>query len=142
MFLHIGAVDPALQVGGQGGDDVVDGLGHRREWVVGSEHDVVGAEDVDRRVQRLAVVRQTVAPQPSGQAARQLGRVGGHAGDDRAFVESSDHRGQRARAVRQADSDLGPALERTAGDECRCCQRRFDRHSCAEAQSELGHPGR
>jgi len=62
VFLHIGAVDPALQVGRQGGDDVIDGVGHRREWVIGSEDDVVTAEDVDRRVQRVAVVCQTVAP--------------------------------------------------------------------------------
>jgi hypothetical protein len=48
VFLHIGAIDPALQVGGQGGDDVIDGLGHRREWVVGSEDDVLAAENVDR----------------------------------------------------------------------------------------------
>ena len=130
-----------MQVGGQGGDDVVDGFGHRREWVVGSEDDVVGAEDVDRYVQRLAVVCQTVAPQLSGQATRQVGRVGGHAGDDRAFVESSDHRGQRASAVRQADSHFRSALECTVGDECRRRQRRFGRHSCAEAQSELGQPG-
>jgi hypothetical protein len=141
MFLHIGTADPAMQVGGQGGDDVVDGLGHRREWVVGSEDDVAAAEDVDRCMKRVAVVCQTVAPQPPGQATRQVGRVGGHAGDDRAFVESSDHRGQRATAVRQADSHFGSALECTVGDKGRRCQRRLGRHSCGEAQSEAGHPG-
>ena len=73
MFLHIGAADPALQVGGQGGDDVIDGLGHRREWVVGSEDDVVAAEDVDRGMQRVAVVCETVAPQPPRKATRQVG---------------------------------------------------------------------
>jgi len=73
VFLHIGAADPALQVDGQGGDDVIDGLGHRREWIVGSEDDVVAAEDVDRCLQRVAVVCQAVAPQPPGQATRQVG---------------------------------------------------------------------
>jgi hypothetical protein len=73
LFLHIGAADPALQVGGQGGDDVIEGLGHRREWVVGSEDDVVAAEDGDCCMQRVAVVRQTVAPQPPGYATRQVG---------------------------------------------------------------------
>jgi hypothetical protein len=62
MLLQIGAADPATQVGGQVGDDVVEGLGHRRERVVGSEDHVVVAEDVDRRVQCRAVVRQAVAP--------------------------------------------------------------------------------
>jgi hypothetical protein len=73
MFLHIGAADPALQVWGQGGDDVIDGLGHRREWVVGSEDNVVAAEHVDRCLQRVEAVCQTVAPQPPGQATRQVG---------------------------------------------------------------------
>jgi len=73
VFLHIGAADPALQVGGQGGDDVIDGFGHRREWVVGSEDHVLAAEDLDRRVQRVAVICQRVAPQPAGQATRQVG---------------------------------------------------------------------
>jgi hypothetical protein len=41
-----------MQVGGQGGDDVVKGLRHRLEWVVRSEDDVVVAENLDRRVQR------------------------------------------------------------------------------------------
>jgi hypothetical protein len=73
VFLHIGAIDPALQVGGQGGDDVIEGLGHRREWVVGSEDDVLAAENVDRCMQGVAVVCQTVAPQPAGYTARQVG---------------------------------------------------------------------
>jgi hypothetical protein len=51
-----------MQVGGQGGDDVVEGLGHRREGVVGSEDDVVAAKDFNRCVQRGAVVCQAVAP--------------------------------------------------------------------------------
>jgi hypothetical protein len=57
MVLQIGAADPAMQVVGQGGDDVVEGLGHCRERIVGSEDDVVAAEGVDRRIQRCAVVR-------------------------------------------------------------------------------------
>ena len=73
MLLQIGATDPAMQVGVQGGDDVVEGLGHRREWVVGAEDDVVAAEDLDRCVQRLAVICQRVAPQPAGQPTRQVG---------------------------------------------------------------------
>ena len=73
MLLQIGAVDPATQVGGQGGDDVVEGPGHRRERIVGSEDHVVAAKHVDRRLQRRAVVRQAVAPQPAGQPTRQVG---------------------------------------------------------------------
>jgi hypothetical protein len=73
VFLQIGAADPATQVGGQAGNDVVEGLGHRRERVVGSEDDVVASEDVDRCFQRWAVVSEAVAPQLAGQAARQVG---------------------------------------------------------------------
>jgi hypothetical protein len=109
VLLQIGVADPATQVGWQGGNDVVEGLGHRRERVVGSEYDVVASEDVDRCVQRWAVVCQAVAPQPTGQTAGQVGRLGGNAGDDRPFVESSDHRRQGASAVRQADSHFGAA---------------------------------
>ena len=58
MFLQIGAADPATQVRGQVGHDVVDGLGHRREGVVGSEDNVVAAEDLNRCVQRPTVVCQ------------------------------------------------------------------------------------
>jgi hypothetical protein len=141
VFLHICAADPALQVGGQGGDYVIDGFGHRREWVVGSEDDVVATEDVDRCMQRIAVVCQTVAKQPPRQATRQVGRVGGHAGDDRAFVESSDHCGQRASAVRQADSHLWPTRQCAADDQCRRCQCGLDRHPGAEAHSQFGYPG-
>jgi hypothetical protein len=47
-----------MQVGGQVGHDVVDGLGHRREGVVGSEDDVVATEDLYRCVQRPTVVCQ------------------------------------------------------------------------------------
>jgi hypothetical protein len=60
-----------MQVGGQGGDDLVEGLGHRRERVVGPEDDVVGAEDLDGCVQPAAVVCQAVAPQSAGQPTRQ-----------------------------------------------------------------------
>jgi hypothetical protein len=73
MVLQIGAVDPATQVVGQGGNDAVEGLGHRRERVVGSEDDVVAAEDVEGCMQRRAVVCQAVAPQPAGQPTRQVG---------------------------------------------------------------------
>ena len=73
MFLQIGAADSAMQVGGQGGDDVVQRLGHRGERIVGSEDDVIAAEDIDRCVQRLTVVGQTVGPQSACLATRQLG---------------------------------------------------------------------
>jgi hypothetical protein len=62
-----------MQLGGQGGNHVVEGLGHRREGVVGSEDDVVAAEDLDRCLQRSPVICQTVGPQPAGQATRQVG---------------------------------------------------------------------
>jgi hypothetical protein len=62
-----------MQVGGQGGDDVVEGLRHRLERVVRSEDDVVVAEDFDRCAQRFAVVGQRVTPQLAGQPARELG---------------------------------------------------------------------
>jgi hypothetical protein len=58
VLLQIGAADPAMQVGGQGGDDVVEWLGHRRERVVGSEDDVVAAEDLNSLLQRQVVVSQ------------------------------------------------------------------------------------
>jgi hypothetical protein len=80
-----------MQVGGQGRDDVVERLGHRGKGVVGSEDDVVAAEDVDRCIQGWAVVCQTVAPELAGQPAWQVGRVCGHAGDGRPFVEASDY---------------------------------------------------
>jgi hypothetical protein len=72
MLLQIGAADPALQVGGQGGDDVIEGLGHRLERVVRSEDDMIVAEDFDRGVQRFAVVGQGVTPQLAGQPTREL----------------------------------------------------------------------
>ena len=62
-----------MQVGGQGGDDVVEGLRHRLERVVRSEDDVVAPEDFDRCVQRFAVVGQGVAPQLAGQPTREVG---------------------------------------------------------------------
>jgi hypothetical protein len=58
VFLQICAADFLTQVGGQVGHDIVDGLGHRREGVVGSEDDVVAAEDVNDHVQRSMVVCQ------------------------------------------------------------------------------------
>jgi hypothetical protein len=58
VFLQIGAVDPATQVGGQVRHDVVDALWHRGEGIVGSEDDVVAAENSNSRVQRIAVVCQ------------------------------------------------------------------------------------
>ena len=73
MLLQIGAADPAVQVGGQGGDDVVEGLRHRLKRVVRSEDDVVGAEDFDRCVQRFTVVGQGVTPQLAGQPTREFG---------------------------------------------------------------------
>ena len=73
MFLQIGAADSAMQVGGQGGDDVVERLGHRGEGIVGSEDNVIAAEDLDRRVQRPTVVCQTVGPQSTCLATRQVG---------------------------------------------------------------------
>jgi len=60
VFLQIGAADSAMQLGGQGRDDVVERLGHRGEGVVGSEDDMIAAEDIDRRVQGPTVVSQTV----------------------------------------------------------------------------------
>jgi hypothetical protein len=62
-----------MQVGWQGGDDVVERLGHRGEGIVGSEDDVIAAEDLDRRVQGLTVVGQTVGPQSACLATRQFG---------------------------------------------------------------------
>jgi hypothetical protein len=73
VLLQIGAADPATQVGGQGGDDVVEGLGHRLERVVRPEDDVAVAEEFDRCVQRFAVVGQGVTPQLAGQPTRELG---------------------------------------------------------------------
>jgi len=70
MLLQIGAADPATQVSGQGGDDAVKGLRHRRKRVIGSEDNVVVAEYLDRCVQRSAVIGQAVAPQSSGQPTR------------------------------------------------------------------------
>jgi hypothetical protein len=123
-------------------DDVVDGLGHRRKGIVRSEDDVIVAEDFDRRVQRFAVVGQAVAPQPARQPAWQVGRVCGHTGDSRPFVQSADQCRQRAAAVCQADSHPGPARERAADQQRRRCQCRLNRHPRAEAQSQLGHPRR
>jgi hypothetical protein len=73
MLLQIGAADPAMQVGGQGGDDVVEVLRHRRERVVRSENDMVAAEEFDRCMQRFAVVGQGVTPQSAGQSTREFG---------------------------------------------------------------------
>jgi hypothetical protein len=126
-----------MQVGGQGGDDVVEGLRHRLERVVRSEDDVVVAEDFDGGVQRFPVVRQRVTPQLAGQPTRELGRVNRHAGDRRSLVESSNHRRQRASTVRQADSHFGPACERPARDQCRGCKRRLDRHPGTKAHSAV-----
>lgn len=47
MLLQIGVADSATQVGRQVGNDVVEGVGHRREGVVGSENHVVATEDRD-----------------------------------------------------------------------------------------------
>jgi hypothetical protein len=58
VFLQIGAADPATQVDRQVADDVVDGLGHRREGVVGSEDDVIVAKELHRCVQHPTAVRQ------------------------------------------------------------------------------------
>jgi hypothetical protein len=58
VFLQIGAADPAAQISGQVGHDGVDGLGHRREGVVGREDDVILAEDLERSVQRQTAVCQ------------------------------------------------------------------------------------
>ena len=130
------------QVCGKIGHDVIEGLGHRREGIVGSEDDVVAAEDLNCCVQRLTVICQRVAPQRAGQAARQIGGVGGGAGDDRPLVEPADHRRQPAAAVRQADSHFGSTRERAAGDQRRPGQCGLDGHPGAEAKSHLGHPGR
>jgi hypothetical protein len=73
VLLQIGAADPAVQVAGQGCDDVVEGLRHRGEWVVRSEDDVVVAEEFDGCMQRFAVVGQGVTPQSAGQPTRKLG---------------------------------------------------------------------
>ena len=61
-----------MQVGWQSVNDVFERLRHRGEGVVGSEDDVVAAEGLDRCQHRFAVVCQTVAPQPAGQATRQV----------------------------------------------------------------------
>jgi len=70
VLLQIGAADPATQVSGQGGDDVVKRLRHRRKRVVGSEDHVVGAEHMDCCRERVMVVGQAVTPQLSGQPTR------------------------------------------------------------------------
>ena len=62
-----------MQVGGQSGDDVVEGLRHRLERVVRSEDDVIVAEDFDGCVQRFAVVGQGVTPQLARPPTRELG---------------------------------------------------------------------
>jgi hypothetical protein len=58
VSLQICARDPAMQVGGQVGNDVVEGLGHRRKGVVGSEDNVVTAEHLQRCIQRVPGVCQ------------------------------------------------------------------------------------
>jgi hypothetical protein len=142
VLLQISAANPATQVSGQGGDDVVEWLRHRLERIVRSEDDVIVSEDVDRCVQRFTVVGEGVTPQLAGQPAREFGRIGGYAADRRALVESSDHCRERAATVRQADSHLRPACECAARDQCRSCQRRLDRHAGTKAQSHVDHPVR
>jgi hypothetical protein len=62
-----------MQIGGQGGDDVVERLRHRGEGVVGSKDDVVVAEHVNRCVQRIAAVSERVTPQLAGLPTWKLG---------------------------------------------------------------------
>jgi hypothetical protein len=103
---------------------------------------VIVAEHLKRRVQRLAVVCQRVAPQPGGQAARQFRGAGGHPGDDRPLVEPTDQCWQRTPAVREANSHVGSAQECATGDQRRCGQRRLYGHAGAEAETQPGSPGR
>jgi hypothetical protein len=140
VFLQIGAADSVPQVGGQLTDDVVDGLRHSRERIVGAEDDVLAAEHLHRRVQRVRAVGQRVAPESTGKAAWQVRGVGVETGDHCALVEPADKRRQRPSAVGQADSHVGSPRECAAGDQRRSGHRRLDRHPYAEAKSQIGQP--